>query len=82
MVPALYLDIHIPPLSTFTHSVPEDETTFAYILEGEGDTPNMPGGSMVGGTSLLMKDGGDTVSFTAGNEELRIVLSSGFSATR
>ena len=71
-----FLDIHVPPLSTFTHYIPGDETAFAYILEGNADSPNLPGGRYSRGDVFLYGEG-DTVAFGSEEEELRIILCSG-----
>lgn len=31
-----YIDVSVPPSSTYRHSVPQDHTVFAYVFDGEG----------------------------------------------
>ncbi|NYT18687.1 MAG: pirin family protein [Methanosarcinales archaeon] len=88
-----YLDITVPPETSFSHPTKPGYTVFAYVLEGEGSfgqeqepySFEMEGSkyfdlnetSMIGPENLVMFDDGDEMLATAGNKGLRFLLVSG-----
>jgi hypothetical protein len=88
-----YLDIALPPETSFTHRVEEGHTVFAYVIEGNGyfEPQRDPYGYEVEGEnyfdfsrerlimpeSLVAFEDGDELSISAEGEELRFLLMSG-----
>ncbi|WP_440951915.1 pirin family protein [Methanococcoides sp. FTZ1] len=88
-----YLDITIPPATSYVHPTKTGYTVFAYILKGEGvfGKDHDPYSFEVEGAkyfdlkepspikpeNLIMFDDGDEIVATAGNEGLRFLLVSG-----
>ena len=80
MIEPEYLDVRLPPGTTFSRPTPADHTVFAYVHAGSGrfgvetDETDEPPGNR----SLVLFERGDRVSITAGEEdELRFLLVSG-----
>ena len=75
-----YLDITVPPKSSFTHSVKRGHKAFAYVIEGEGyyDEDRDPNGfDMVGPESLVVFDDGDEVVISTEDGAVRALFVSG-----
>ncbi|UGV41513.1 pirin family protein [Methanococcoides orientis] len=88
-----YLDITIPPETSFSHPTKPGYTVFAYVLEGEGSFGkdqepysfevegakyfDLNEPSTIGPENLVMFDDGDEIVATAGNKGLRFLLISG-----
>jgi redox-sensitive bicupin YhaK (pirin superfamily) len=71
-----YLDVSIPKNSGFTHTVRNDHTVFAYVIEGRGffDADNT---SPIGTENLVIYGDGDELVFSTENEGVRFLLVSG-----
>lgn len=88
-----YLDVTVPPESSFTHPIKRGQTAFAYVIEGKGYFENDldPFGHEVvgrnyfdldreciyGDGSLILYEDGDHVFISAKDEPLRFLLVSG-----
>jgi redox-sensitive bicupin YhaK (pirin superfamily) len=75
-----YMDITVPPKSSFTRSVKRGHKAFAYVIEGEGyydeDRDSNPF-EMVGPESLVIFDDGDEVVISAEDGAVRALFVSG-----
>ena len=75
-----YLDITVPPKSSFTHPVKGKHKAFAYVIEGEGyfdqDRDSNAHG-MIGLESLVIFDEGDEVAVSTQDHPVRAILVSG-----
>ncbi|MEL4304558.1 pirin family protein [Methanococcoides sp. LMO-2] len=88
-----YLDVTIPPETSYTHPTKSGYTVFAYVLEGEGSFGkdqdpysfevegakyfDLNESSTIGPENLVMFDDGDEIVAKAGNKGLRFLLISG-----
>jgi redox-sensitive bicupin YhaK (pirin superfamily) len=88
-----YLDVSVPPRSTFLRTVKLGHTVFAYVIEGKGYFDQgrdpyayeMEGANyfdferscLIGPESLIMFDDGDQLTFTTADEAVRFLLVSG-----
>ena len=70
-----YLDVSLPPRSTFSRRVRRGHTVFAYVIEGSGLFE--PDGDPFGSESLVIFDNGDELAVSAGAEGVRFLLVSG-----
>jgi quercetin 2,3-dioxygenase len=74
-----YLDISIPPGSTFLQPIENDQAAFAYIFEGAGlfeaDTSDTR--TMIAGPRLIVFDDGDRAFARASDQGVRFLLVSG-----
>jgi len=71
-----YLDVTLPPGSTFAHPVPAGHSAFAYVFEGQGSIGTLPG-QAVRSTRLAVLGDGDRVEVHAGQQPVRFLLVSG-----
>jgi redox-sensitive bicupin YhaK (pirin superfamily) len=71
-----YLDMFIPPGRSFTQSVPQGHTAFAYVFEGKGAFVEDDEGSqkLIAQTNLVVWEDGDLVKIVAGEEAVRLLL--------
>jgi hypothetical protein len=75
-----YLDITVPPKSSFTHSVKRRHKAFAYVIEGEGyfdQDRDSNAHEMVGPESLVIFDDGDEVAISTPDRAVRALFVSG-----
>jgi len=75
-----YLDITVPPKSSFTHSVKRRHKAFAYVIEGEGyfdQDRDSNAHEKVGPESLVIFDDGDEVAFSTQGGPVRALFVSG-----
>jgi redox-sensitive bicupin YhaK (pirin superfamily) len=75
-----YLDITVPPESSFRHFVKRGHKAFAYVIEGEGYYDEDPGASpfgKVGAESLVIFDDGDEVVISTKDKAMRALFVSG-----
>jgi len=74
-----YLDVSVPAGRSFEHSVPEGNTAFAYVFEGEGifGVGAEGGGRAVPATHLVIFGNGDDVIVHAEGHPVRFLLLSG-----
>ena len=71
-----YLDVFIPPGRSFTQSVPQGHTVFAYAFEGKGEFVEDEEGSqkLIEPTKLVVWGDGDLVKIVTGEEAIRLLL--------
>ncbi len=71
-----YLDVSIPPGRSFTQSVPQGHTAFAYVFEGKGTFIEEDEGSqkLIAQTKLVVWEDGDSVKIVTGEEAVRLLL--------
>jgi redox-sensitive bicupin YhaK (pirin superfamily) len=71
-----YLDVFIPPGRSFTQSVPQGHTAFAYVFEGKGAFVEDDEGSqkLIAHTKLVVWEDGDLVKIVTGEEAVRFLL--------
>jgi redox-sensitive bicupin YhaK (pirin superfamily) len=75
-----YLDITVPPKSSFTHSIKTRHKAFAYVIEGEGffdQDRDSNAHEMVGPESLVIFDDGDEVAISTQDRPMRSLFVSG-----
>jgi redox-sensitive bicupin YhaK (pirin superfamily) len=75
-----YLDITVPPKSSFRHYVKRRHKAFAYVIEGEGhfgQGMDSNARKMVGPESLVIFDDGDEVAISTEDRPVRALLVSG-----
>jgi len=88
-----YLDVAMPPHSSFRRSIPNDHNAFAYVIEGEGcfDDQRESLDLKVAGTGysglnreimldqehLVLFETGDEIAVTTGDKPIRFLLVSG-----
>jgi redox-sensitive bicupin YhaK (pirin superfamily) len=71
-----YFDVSIPPNETFEHSLPQEHTLFAYVLEGAGIfEPNAK--TSITKENLVLFDLGEKARITADEQGLQFLLISG-----
>jgi quercetin 2,3-dioxygenase len=78
----IYLDVTIPPGSTFKQPVNHDHTAFAYVFEGEGffgdlDEESIDNGTFITATKLLIYGDGDQIIVKTDKSSVRFLLISG-----
>ena len=71
-----YLDITVPPDTTFQHPVHRDHRGFAYIIEGEGNFDTQ-GEDPLGVEHLVVFGEGDGIAVSAASRPVRFLLVSG-----
>ena len=71
-----YLDVFIPPGCSFTQSVPQGHTAFAYVFEGKGAFVEDDEGSqkLIAQTKLVVWEDGDLVKIVTGEVAVRLLL--------
>jgi hypothetical protein len=71
-----YLDVFIPPGRSFTQSVPQGHTAFAYVFEGKGAfvEDDERSQKLITQTKLVVWEDGDMVKIVTGEEEVRLLL--------
>lgn len=67
-----YLDITLPPKTSFKHPIPKGHSAFAYVFEGEGDF-----GAKVSAPKLVVLGNGDFMEVRAAKQGVRFLLISG-----
>ncbi|AKU92787.1 pirin family protein [Vulgatibacter incomptus] len=88
-----YLDVTVPPSTSFTHRTPRGHTVFAYVIEGkglfceqgdpfsyeaEGDKYfDVERDRCIGNDHLVLFGDGDSISVRAESEQVRFLLISG-----
>ena len=80
-----YLDVTLPPGTTFVHPVPRGHNAFAYVFEGEGrfgvaceqGYRGDAGGELVAAPDLVVFTDGDEVTVRADDVATRFLLASG-----
>lgn len=73
-----YLDVTIPPKTSFYHTIEKGKNAFAYVLEGAGHFDDRwDGGSIHGPETLITLEDGDHVVIAAGPDGVRFLLVSG-----
>jgi redox-sensitive bicupin YhaK (pirin superfamily) len=75
-----YLDITVPPKSSFTHSIKTRHKAFVYVIEGEGffdQDRDSNAHEMVGPESLVIFDDGDEVAISTQDRPMRSLFASG-----
>ena len=70
------MDIIVPPGKSFTHSVKEGHTVFAYIFEGEGYFDESED-RLIGVDHLVLFQDGNKVTVKSKDTQLRFLLVSG-----
>jgi redox-sensitive bicupin YhaK (pirin superfamily) len=76
MIEPQYLDVMLPPATTFSHQTPEGHTVFAYVHAGAGRF-DLAVGDELGNRSLVLFDQGERVVICSGAEGLRFLLVAG-----
>jgi redox-sensitive bicupin YhaK (pirin superfamily) len=71
-----YLDVFIPPGRSFSQSIPQGHTAFAYVFEGKGAFVEDDEGAqkLVAQTKLVVWEDGDLVKVVTGEEAVRLLL--------
>lgn len=75
----LYLDVSIPPQSTFVHQIPEGYNSFAYFFQGEGEITAEDGGEkiLIKAPRLAVLKDGVALRVTTREVPVRFLLVSG-----
>lgn len=71
-----YLDVMLPPATTFCHPTPQGHTVFAYVHAGAGRFDQAVGGEL-GNRSLVLYNQGEGVVISSGAGGLRFLLVAG-----
>jgi redox-sensitive bicupin YhaK (pirin superfamily) len=71
-----YLDVSVPPGSTFTHPTKKGHNVFAYVIGGKGRFSAGNGPSVEDGNIIIFEDGLE-VAVTTGVDPVRFLLISG-----
>ncbi|MBU0480847.1 MAG: pirin family protein [Proteobacteria bacterium] len=71
-----YLDITVPPNTTFTHPTTEDHTVFAYVIEGNGSFSE-DRKDLLDNRTLVLYENGANISVHTGHDPVRFLLISG-----
>ena len=71
-----YLDVRIPPNTSFSQLIPQGHTAFAYVFEGSVDVVEDENGSQQGiaQTALVVLEDGELVKMVSGEEGARLLL--------
>jgi redox-sensitive bicupin YhaK (pirin superfamily) len=74
-----YIDVSLPPDTTFCHPVLEGHAAFAYLFEGAGAFGHSPAADAIEirAPKLIVLGDGDTVTVTASDTGVRFLLISG-----
>lgn len=73
-----YLDISVPPETSFSHPVPRGHAAFAYVFDGAGVFGiSEEAGAQVTAPNLVIFDEGDEVHISTGAKGVRFLLVSG-----
>jgi len=72
----LFLDVSIPPLTTFMITIPEQYVVLLYCLEGSG-LRDFSSGSIIQSSELIRYSRGDGISLSTETEEVRLLLIGG-----
>ncbi len=72
----LYLDVHLPANSTWSHVIPADHTAFVYVFEGEGSfgKTNSSEGKRITSNHLGILAKGESVAIGTGEQSVRFLL--------
>ena len=70
-----YLDVSLPPNSSFTHQIPRGQTAFAYLFDGEASFDG--DGDRIKDTRLIVFGDGDYVNVRTKDLSVRFLLVSG-----
>jgi redox-sensitive bicupin YhaK (pirin superfamily) len=76
MIEPQYLDVTLPPTTTFSHPTPHGHTVFAYVHAGTGKFDQAAGDELCN-RSLVLFDQGERVAISSGAEGLRFLLVAG-----
>jgi redox-sensitive bicupin YhaK (pirin superfamily) len=76
VISTTYLDITVPPGVAYRLPVERDQTTFAYVFQGDGYFDEERGRAIHQNQLALLADG-DRVFFSAGDRGMRFILVSG-----
>jgi len=68
-----YLDVTLPPHTTFDHPTPQDYTVFAYVYGGNGRFDQVSS-DLLGNRSLVLFEPGESVVIDAGDDGLSFLL--------
>jgi quercetin 2,3-dioxygenase len=71
----IYLDVTVPPNSSFTHQIARGHTAFAYVFEGEASFANDD--QSIAATRLVVWNDGNFVEVVTGESHVRFLLVSG-----
>lgn len=77
LVDAQYLEVEMPPETTFVHNVKDGYTTLVFAFSGEGYPDPSGVKRLRSGELVVYNREGDTVSIRAGKEGLKALLLSG-----
>ncbi len=71
-----YLDVFIPPGRSFTQTIPQGHTAFAYVFEGKASFVEDPEGTqkLVPQPNLVVWEDGDIVKILTGEEPIRLLM--------
>lgn len=74
-----YLDVSVPPYSTFSHPVEQGQTAIVYQFEGTGihQAVDTPGEKTISGAKMLIMDSGDLVQIRTQDQPVRFLLMAG-----
>ena len=74
-----YLDVTVPPKSTFRQPIPKGHNSFAYVFEGRGNFGgfNKTEGVKIEAPSLALLSDGDLLNVFTENDSVRFLLVSG-----
>ena len=76
VVTCRYFDVALPAGITFEHNLPHDQTSFAYVFEGQGSFGHHPP-QIVSEKHLALFENGETVQVAADRGPVRFLLISG-----
>ncbi len=71
-----YLDVTLPPQTTFQHQTPYEHTVFTYIIEGQGHFDNNQN-TYHELETLIIYDKGDSIEISTKEDAVRFLLISG-----
>ena len=75
-----YLDITVPPETTWSHPIKQGHTAFAYVIAGKGlfcPEETSETGEFFGNGTLLLFTDGESVTIKTGEDSVRFLLISG-----
>ena len=72
----LYLDITVPPHTTYEHATQSGHTVFAYVIEGQGAFSE-DGKAVFGNETVVLFEEGEKVSVQTGEAQIRFLLVAG-----
>ena len=72
----LYLDITVPPRTTYEHATLSGHTVFAYVIEGKGAFSE-DGTAVFGNETVVLFEDGENISVVTGDAHVRFLLVAG-----